>query len=297
MDCAYSTYSNTNLCSRPQLCEQTPPSGESSRKDHNNFRNRNLLTFLNDLSKTSQVFTALLVLPTLHNSYTYLTFYFLGEPWAILYFFFAPFAFFYSISVGENMIRLFRSLKPLAIMLFQPHKVYELTDLRERCVLQTCRAVDEIGWGLKMQFSREEVGSRFGSPSVRERASGAGERGQASPASPGDTAADGGGTEHGGERGDRGTTEERRPREISKTDSKGSAWSGIGDGGIRVEEARDSGEESRLTEGEHRAAALESPREESPLRGGTSDTLSGQDGGEVVGCVDRPTRVGFVSGR
>ena len=57
-----------------------------------------------------------------------------------------PFISYYNFIVGENIIRIARSIKPL-IYVITGHKIVdELAELRMSCVEKTVRAVDEIGY-------------------------------------------------------------------------------------------------------------------------------------------------------
>merc|ERR1712194_524897 len=103
-----------------------------------------------DVVATWKVCVALVALPLLHIIYCTLLWIFLPERWGTAFFFFSPLVCFLALQVGENLLRLWRSLIPLCYMVFHPRKTKELVKLREECVRKTQYAVDTLGWGIRL---------------------------------------------------------------------------------------------------------------------------------------------------
>ncbi|CAD7936559.1 unnamed protein product [Amoebophrya sp. A25] len=125
-----------------------------------------------DVIGTWKVLTAMFLVPALHCFYTFVVYQLSGEPWALSFFFFMPFLYLFAVSIGENVIRIVRSMHPLILLLRKPKLVRELCEKREDCVARTCHAVDQIGWGIRHNSSARSPslppsgGSSPASPSV-----------------------------------------------------------------------------------------------------------------------------------
>ncbi len=103
-----------------------------------------------DVMGSWKVLTAIALVPALHFLYTYFVYTTVNEAYGLLFFFFMPFVYFWSLLIGENVLRIARSMKPLFLILSSPSLVEELYFLRKDCVKRTVHAVDELGWGLKV---------------------------------------------------------------------------------------------------------------------------------------------------
>merc|ERR1712023_395373 len=67
-----------------------------------------------------------------------------------------PFLSFANLKSQENMVRLFQSIAPLSMLLRNRSLAEELVLLREYCRKETVAVVEEVGWGLRMDFETED---------------------------------------------------------------------------------------------------------------------------------------------
>lgn len=117
----------------------------------------------NDVLATWKVLVCIVVIPIIHLFYCFLVWMGMnwygreklgvenyGERFAIVFFFFVPFISLLNVLVGENAMRIKRTLRPLLWIIFHPSKCSDLVKLREECVNLTVHAVDNLGWGLRM---------------------------------------------------------------------------------------------------------------------------------------------------
>jgi glycerol-3-phosphate O-acyltransferase/dihydroxyacetone phosphate acyltransferase len=109
-----------------------------------------------DVMATWKVLVAMVFWPLLHLVYTSLVYVLYGEVRAVVFFFFMPFVSYLGLKAQENFMRLFRSIKPLALMLNNPKLAEELVELRETCREKVVHVVDEVGWGVPMDFKEVE---------------------------------------------------------------------------------------------------------------------------------------------
>lgn len=109
-----------------------------------------------DVLATWKVLVAIGLWPTMHMVYTFLTFAYGGKVYAVVYFFFMPFLSFANLKSQENMVKLSQSIIPVMLLLKNSKIAEEMVILREVCRKETASVVEDVGWGLRMDFSTEE---------------------------------------------------------------------------------------------------------------------------------------------
>jgi len=109
-----------------------------------------------DVVATWKVLVAIGLWPSMHIVYTTLMMMLFGTTYAVWYFFFMPFISFANLKAQGNMIRLFKSIAPVTLMLRRRDLAEALVLLREKCREETTAIVDEVGWGVRMRFQTRD---------------------------------------------------------------------------------------------------------------------------------------------